>query len=167
MRSPPRPPRSRSLSPHRIAMTTTHTCWWIPRSRISRGDTSVCLRGMSIKEIISSAFNGRGHKKSISEALLELISLVPPTHLILHHSSQLILPSHPPLKRCRKIMKYCKCTVGYKENPPPHLLSPPICSLWHKVGLIQITLLPLGSPLSIIHVLLTVQPKASWKGIKG
>lgn len=43
-RSPPRPLHSRSPSPHHISMTTTHTCWWIPHSRISLGGTSVCLR---------------------------------------------------------------------------------------------------------------------------
>lgn len=62
MRSPPRPPRSRSLSPRRISMTTKHTCWWIPHSRISPGDTSVCLWD-SIKENINGTFNGRRHKK--------------------------------------------------------------------------------------------------------
>lgn len=65
-------------------------------------------------------------------------------------------------------MKYCKCTVGCKEPDPlprPRLFLP-ICSLWHKVGLIQITLLLLGSLLSIMHVCLQCSPKHPGKRSK-
>lgn len=43
-RSPPRRRRSRSPSRRRSATTSTRTCWWLPRSRISPAGTSACLQ---------------------------------------------------------------------------------------------------------------------------
>lgn len=111
-------PFSQSFSPSHRHDNDTHLLVDPPQSNFSGGH--VCMpAGMSIKEIISSAFNGRSHQKSISKAPLELISLVPQTHLILHHSSQLILPSQPPLKRhAERSWNTAKAQSAIKKKPP-------------------------------------------------
>lgn len=89
------------------------------------------------------------------------------THLILHHSSQLILLSHPPLKRhTERSWNTANVQSAIKNKTPPRPFLP-ICSLWHKVGLIQITLLSLGSLLSIMHVCLQCSLKHPGKKSKG
>lgn len=92
MRSLPRPLRSRSPSRRRISMTTTHTCWWIPRSQISPGDTSVCLRTeiKEIGEITAAVFTITQHSPGLD--FYQPHNAVK-THPVLHHSGQLILLS--------------------------------------------------------------------------
>lgn len=141
MHSPPRQPRSRSLSPHHISMTTTHTCCWIPHSGISLGDMSVCLWD-GIKQIRSSRFEWWQPQKNHVEVTGADFPGAQ-THLMLHFS-QVILASAAALKRLRA----GNSANAQEETPPP--LS--ICSLCHKVGLIQITALSLGCLVSLIRV---------------
>lgn len=95
------------------------------------------------------------------------------THPILHHSGQLILLSGLPLQRhAERSWNTANAQSAVKQknhSAPPPLFFLPICSSWHRVGLIQITLRFIWSTLLIIHVCLQCslkQPRMTSKGTR-
>lgn len=91
-------PFSQSFSPSHRHDNDTHLLLDPPQLNFSGGH--VCTpAGSGIKEIISSAFNGRGHKKKHLWSSAGADFPRAPTHLILHHSSQLISPSQRHTER--------------------------------------------------------------------
>lgn len=182
-RSLPRPLHSHSPSPHHISMTTTHTCWWIPHSRISLGGTSVCLRARDERDREITAEVLWSYKGSNKKHLQDALGLdfyrphnAVKTHPIPHHSGQLILLSGLPLQRHAERSwntANAQSAVKQKNNSPPTPPPPtplfflPICSSWHRIGLIQITLRFIWSVLLIIHVCLQCSLKQPGMKSKG
>lgn len=165
--SPPRPPHSHNPSHHRISTTVTHTCWWSPRSQISPGDTSVCLWAEMRDVEITAVFYGP--IKAVTKQLQATAALdLYHTHDTVKsdpercHSGQLVLLSAlAPRGHTERAQSTVNAQLAVKQrnNPAALPLLLPICSSWHRVGLIQITLCLVWTNAVVNYTsLLTVQP---------
>lgn len=165
-------PFSQSFSPSHLHDNETHLLVAPPQSNFSGGH--VCLpvgRNKRDREITAVVlWYHKGSNKNIYKTPLDLISITPTLHLKLiklHHSGQLSLLSGLSLKihaeRSWNIAN-AQLAVKQKNNSAPLLLFLPICSSWHGVGLIQITLCLIWSMLLIIHLCLQCSLKPT--GIK-
>lgn len=137
------------MDPPQSNFSGGHVCLPVGRDKRDREITAVVL------------WSHKGSNKNNYNTPLDSISIAPTTPLKLiqkpHHSGQLILVSGPPLKRHAERSwntANAQLAVKQKNNSAPLLFFLPICSSWHRVGLIQITLRLIWSMLLIIHLCL-------------